>query len=68
MQDTGSCNSRGMFVDYFEVDQVGITGTAIMELMSEIVNQTHVTILVASHDANVWQFTDLQFEPWDGNM
>ena len=39
-----------------------------MELRCEIVNQTHVTILDASHDANVWQFTDLQFEPWDGNM
>jgi ABC-type lipoprotein export system ATPase subunit len=44
------------------------TGTGIMELMREIVNQTHVTVLVASHDPNVWQFADLVFELRDGQL
>jgi ABC-type lipoprotein export system ATPase subunit len=44
------------------------TGTGIMELMREIINQTHVTILVASHDPNVWQFADLVFELRDGQL
>jgi hypothetical protein len=42
-----------VLVDYFATKQVGITGTAIMELRCEIVNQTYVTILVGSHDVNV---------------
>jgi peptide/nickel transport system ATP-binding protein len=44
------------------------TGTGIMELMREIVNQTHVTILVASHDPNVWQFADRVLELKDGEL
>ncbi|MFZ2096639.1 MAG: ATP-binding cassette domain-containing protein [Anaerolineales bacterium] len=44
------------------------TGTGIMELMREIVNQTHVTILVASHDSNVWQFADRVIELKDGQL
>ncbi len=44
------------------------TGTGIMELMREIVKQTHVTILVASHDPNVWQFADLVIELKDGQL
>jgi peptide/nickel transport system ATP-binding protein len=44
------------------------TGTSIMELMREIVNQTHVTILVASHDPNVWQFADQVLELQDGEL
>jgi putative ABC transport system ATP-binding protein len=44
------------------------TGTGIMELMREIVNQTHVTILVASHDPNVWQFADRVIELKDGQL
>lgn len=43
-------------------------GTSIMELMREIVNQTHVTIIVASHDPNVWQFADQLFELRDGQL
>jgi ABC-type lipoprotein export system ATPase subunit len=39
-----------------------------MELMREIVNQTHVTILVASHDPNVWQFADRVIELKDGQL
>jgi ABC-type lipoprotein export system ATPase subunit len=39
-----------------------------MELMREIVKQTHVTILVASHDPNVWQFADLVIELKDGQL
>ena len=44
------------------------TGTGIMELMREIVKQSHVTILVASHDPNVWQFADLVIELKDGQI
>jgi len=44
------------------------TGTGIMELMREIVKQSHVTILVASHDPNVWQFADLVIELKDGQL
>ena len=44
------------------------TGTGILELMREIINHTHVTILVASHDPNVWQFADLVYELKDGQL
>ena len=44
------------------------TGTGIMELMRSIVKHTHVTILVASHDPNVWQFADLVIELKDGQL
>jgi len=39
-----------------------------MELMREIVTQTEVTIIVASHDPNVWQFADMVFELRDGQL
>jgi peptide/nickel transport system ATP-binding protein len=44
------------------------TGTGIMELMREIVTQTEVTIIVASHDPNVWQFADMIYELKDGQL
>ncbi len=44
------------------------TGTGIMELMRDIVQKTRMTILVASHDSNVWQFADLTYELRDGQL
>jgi ABC-type lipoprotein export system ATPase subunit len=36
--------------------------------MREIVTQTEVTIIVASHDPNVWQFADMIYELHDGQV
>lgn len=44
------------------------TGAGIIRLLGEIVEQTGVTIVIASHDPNVWQAADLMFELKDGQL
>jgi peptide/nickel transport system ATP-binding protein len=45
-----------------------VTGAAIIRLMQEIVMQTGITILLASHDPKVMECTDWVFELRDGKL
>lgn len=45
-----------------------VTGKGIIELLREIVDQTGITIIIASHDPNVWQAADLIYELRDGQL
>jgi putative ABC transport system ATP-binding protein len=44
------------------------TGAAIIQLLRDIVDETGVTVLVASHDANVVQVADVVYELRDGTF
>ncbi len=44
------------------------TGSSIIRLLREIVDKTGVTVVIASHDANVWQAADIVFELRDGKL
>jgi ABC-type lipoprotein export system ATPase subunit len=45
-----------------------LTGAGIITLLKEIVNQTGVTVVVASHDPNVHEIADWIFELKDGRL
>lgn len=45
-----------------------ITGKGIIGLLREIVDQTGITIIIASHDPNVWQVADIIYELRDGEL
>lgn len=45
-----------------------ITGKGIIDLLREIVDQTGITIIIASHDPNVWQAADVIYELHDGQV
>jgi peptide/nickel transport system ATP-binding protein len=44
------------------------TGTSIIQLLREVVDKTGVTVLIASHDPNVWKAADLVYELKDGKL
>jgi peptide/nickel transport system ATP-binding protein len=44
------------------------TGRSIIELLHQIVEQTGVTVIVASHDANMLEVSDVVFELQDGQL
>jgi len=44
------------------------TGKGIIQLLRRIVDQTGVTVVIASHDALVWQAADMVYEMKDGEI
>lgn len=44
------------------------TGMEIIQLLRKIVDRTGVTVIIASHDANVWKAADLVYELRDGML
>jgi peptide/nickel transport system ATP-binding protein len=44
------------------------TGAGIIMLLRDIVDKTGVTVIVASHDENVWQVVDIVYELSDGEF
>jgi peptide/nickel transport system ATP-binding protein len=45
-----------------------VTGKGIVDLMREIVDHTGITIIIASHDPNVWQAADIIYELNEGQL
>jgi peptide/nickel transport system ATP-binding protein len=44
------------------------TGAGIIHLLREIADQTGVTVVIATHDANVWEAAHIVFELQDGQL
>lgn len=44
------------------------TGASIIQLLRDIVDQTGVSVLIASHDPTVWKAADLVYELRDGKL
>lgn len=45
-----------------------VSGKGIIELLREIVDQTGITIIIATHDPNVWQAADIIYELRNGQL
>ena len=44
------------------------TGASILQLLRDIVDKTSITVIIASHDANIWRAADFIYELRDGKL